>query len=138
MHRRASFLVPVLALSACSWGYDGYDYRYGHDYGGYRYHGRQWAPGEHPLSPRAHRDALSGPGVEILDEWLRDTGEGRAIVSLGWRDARRGDVSEDVAHRVNIWFRRFADSDRDMTLTDPEIRRALVRAAAPHLRRRQG
>lgn len=135
MPRRALLLVPLLSLAACAWGYDGYEYGYGRDYGDYAYQGHDWAPGTHPRSPRPHEGALTGPGVDILDEWLRDTREGRAIVSLGFRDARHGEVSEDVAHRANIWFRRYADANRDMTITDPEIRLALVTAAAPHLHR---
>ena len=55
--------------------------------------------------------------------------EGVTIVSLGFRDAAEGEVSEDVAHRANIWFRRYADSNRDMRITDEEIRVALVQAA---------
>ena len=78
--------------------------------------------------------ALSGPGVEILDDWLKETAEGRAIVTLGFRDAGHGAVSEDVAHRANIWFRRYADRDRDMIITDPEIRTALVAAAGRYFR----
>ncbi len=119
-------LVSMLALSACTTGY-------GHHRGGDpHYRGSEWR-GLHPSAPRPHLGELSGPGVEILDEWLRDTDEGRAILSLGWREARRGEISEDIAHRANIWFRRYADQDRDMVLTDPEIRIALVAAAAPHL-----
>jgi len=119
-------LVSMLALSACTTGY-------GHHRGDPHYGGSEWR-GLHPSAPRPHLGELSGPGVEILDEWLRETDEGKAILSLGWRDARRGEISEDIAHRANIWFRRYADRDRDMVLTDPEIRIALVAAAAPHLR----
>ena len=60
-------------------------------------------------------DELDGPGVAILDPWLgRDTRGRDDRQSPGFRDAAEGDVSEDVAHRANIWFRRYADSDRDM------------------------
>jgi len=124
MRRFHSIALPMLlGLSACA------------SYGGYAYHGREWAPGEHPRSPQPYQGELGGPGLDILDEWLRETEEGRAVVSLGWREARHGHVSEDTAHRANIWFRRYADSNRDMTITDPEIRAALVAAATPHLRR---
>ncbi len=128
MRRHA--LVTVLALSglsACSWGYDGY---YGH--GGYAYRGSAWAPEARPL----YQGDLRGPGVDILDDWLKETPEGRAIVTLGWRDAGDGVVSEDVAHRANVWFRRYADHDGDMIITDPEIRTALVAAAGRYLHRR--
>jgi hypothetical protein len=81
-----------------------------------------------------HSGPLHGPGLELLDPWLKDTPEGRAIVTLGFRDAARGFVDEDVAHRANIWFRRYADGDGDMRVTDPEIRTALVAAAGPYLR----
>jgi len=83
----------------------------------------------------AHEGELSGPGLAILDDWLKDTREGRVIVTMGWREAGRGFVSEDVAHRANIWFRRYADRNRDMTITDPEIRTALVAAAGRWTRR---
>jgi hypothetical protein len=56
------------------------------------------------------------------------------VVTLGFREAGEGFVSEDVAHRANIWFRRYADEDRDMRITDPEIRTALVQAAGRYLR----
>jgi hypothetical protein len=85
--------------------------------------------------PRAHEGELSGPGVAILDDWLKNTREGRAIVTMGFAEAHRGLVSEDVAHRANIWFRRYADHNRDMTITDAEIRTALVHAAGRWTRR---
>lgn len=93
------------------------------------YDGSQWA-GPRPMSG----GDLHGPGLEILDPWLRETVEGRTIVTLGFRDSALGFVSEDVAHRANIWFRRYADHDRDMKITDAEIRTALVAASGPHLR----
>ena len=81
-----------------------------------------------------YRGDLRGPGLEILDPWLRETREGRAIVTLGFSDAAEGFVSEDTAHRANIWFRRYADENCDMRITDPEIRTALVAAAGRYLR----
>lgn len=99
--------MAVLGLSACATWYDDY----GYDYGDYRYHGEDY----------------SGSG-DILDPWLADTDEGRAIVALGFAGA----TDPATAHRANIWFRRYADSDRDMRLTDPEIRLALVQASREH------
>lgn len=123
---RPSILLALAGLSACSWGYDGY----GYPYGDYAYRGSEWR--DH--AARDLPDALTGPGVEILDDWLKGTREGRAIVTLGFRDAGTGEVSEDVAHRANIWFRRYADSNRDRVITDPEIRTALVAAASRYTR----
>lgn len=133
MHRRALLITLALAgLSACSWGYDGYGYGAYSAYGpaGPAYRGREWAEPRRP-----YEGELTGPGLAILDDWLKETPEGRAIVTLGFGAAGGGVVSEDVAHRVNIWFRRYADHDRDMTITDPEIRTALVAAAGRYIRR---
>jgi hypothetical protein len=94
----------------------------------YAYGGGEWA-GE-----RGEVEELDGPGVAILDPWLAETREGRSIVTTGFSDAAEGEVSEDVAHRANIWFRRYADSDRDMRITDEEIRVALVAAGSHHSR----
>ena len=44
-------------------------------------------------------------------------------------------ISEETADRANIWFRRYADSNHDMTITDPEIRTALVAAGGRYIRR---
>lgn len=94
----------------------------------YAYRGDEWA------TRRPYAGELRGPGVDILDPWLIETPEGRAVVTLGFRDAGNGFVSEDVAHRANIWFRRYADHDCDMRVTDVEIRTALVAAAGRYLR----
>jgi hypothetical protein len=136
MRRRTLLtMFGLVGLSACAWGYDDY-------YGASRweggaspaYHGREWA------APRAVRTPfegeLSGPGLAQLDDWLKDTPEGRAIVTLGFTDAARGQISAETADRANIWFRRYADSDHDLILTDPEIRTALVAASSRYRIRR--
>jgi hypothetical protein len=127
MSRRAFLVTLAFAgLAACSWGYDGYGES------GYAYRGRAWAEPRQTRMP--YEGALTGPGVAILDDWLKETPEGRAVVTLGFSDAGRGAISEDTAHRANIWFRRYADTNHDMTITDPEIRTALVAGARRHLR----
>ena len=115
--------LAALLLSGCAT--DGY---YG-DPSGYGYDGREWA-GER----RPYAGELQGPGVALLDPWLLETEEGRAVVTLGFYDAAEGYVSEEIAHRANIWFRRYADHDGDQRITDPEIRTALVAAAGRYLR----
>jgi hypothetical protein len=142
----AAAALALTALGGCAYedhgfgpGYGDYrygppgaygDYRYGPPgaYGDYRYSGDDWRG---PWA-RPYDGPLTGPGVGILDPWLRETREGRDIVTLGFREAGRGYLSEEVAHRANIWFRRYADINRDMLLTDPEIRVALVQAARDH------
>ncbi|MDP8994446.1 MAG: hypothetical protein M3N07_05605 [Pseudomonadota bacterium] len=89
---------------------------------GYRYEGDAWAT-RHGGGP------FTGPGAALLDPWLAETREGQAIVRMGWRGARDGWIDPQTAHRANIWFRRYADVDRDLCLTDAEIRTALVTGA---------
>jgi hypothetical protein len=129
MSRRTLFTFLGLAgLSACALGYDDYYSRPDPEMVAHpAYHGREWS------APRAVRmpfeGALTGPGLAQLDDWLKDTPEGRAIVTLGFSDAAGGVISADTADRANIWFRRYADTNHDMTITDPEIRTALVAAS---------
>ena len=118
------------ALAGCAYD-DGYGYGpgYGHGgdaglYGGYRYEGRDFAYG-----PRDGRPYFRGRGARLLDPWLAYTVEGQEIVSMGFSAARDGSIGEQTAHRANIWFRRHADTNRDMYLTDEEIRIALVNGA---------
>lgn len=132
--RRAYWAALLLVgVTACSWGYD--EHYYGTP-AGYApppapvYHGRRWAAPRQPYSGN-----LTGPGVAQLDDWLKDTPEGRAIVTLGFRDAANGVISGETADRANLWFRHYADSNRDMTLTDAEIRTALVAAAGRYAHR---
>ncbi|MDP8914058.1 MAG: hypothetical protein M3N39_10840, partial [Pseudomonadota bacterium] len=72
---------------------------------------------------------LDGPGAHILDPWLALTSEGRDILALGFNAGANGTISREMADRANVWFRRYADNDRDMRLTDEEIRLALAHAA---------
>lgn len=120
MNKRAITLLAAfgaLAASGCATSRD------------HAYDGGDWAGPR-----RAHDGELNGPGVALLDPWLLETREGRAVVTLGFSEAANGIVSEDVAHRANIWFRRYADENCDMRITDPEIRTALVSAAGQYLR----
>jgi len=119
--RRSACLILFAAFGLSACGHDGHQGRH-----------RIGFVSE-PRQPFA--GALHGPGLAILDDWLKETREGRLVVTMGWGEAHAGYVSEDVAHRVNVWFRRYADRDRDMILTDPEIRTALVAAAGRWARR---
>ena len=135
MRRRTILtMLGLAALSACAWGYDDY---YGSE--GWTaarpmpaYRGRAWAAPRPMRTP--YEGALTGPGLAQLDDWLKDTPEGRAIVTLGFTDAAGGVISEATADRANIWFRRYADTNHDMTITDAEIRTALVAASRRYVR----
>lgn len=118
----------VFGLAACAHD-DFHDAPIYAPYGPYAYAGQAWA------ERRPYSGDLRGPGVALLDPWLRETTEGRAIVTLGFHAAAEGYVSEAIADRANIWFRHYADSDSDMRITDPEIRTALVSAAGRFIRR---
>jgi hypothetical protein len=121
--------IILLAASIGGLGSGGCVTDYGPGYGDYGYSGGHWAGPRQP-----YEGELDGPGVELLDRWLIETAEGRAVVTLGFSDAANGFVTEDVAHRANIWFRRYADENRDLRITDPEIRTALVTATGQYLR----
>ena len=122
MRPTALALLALLAASACTtypgrYGYNDryYDYAYDrqpHHGGRYAYDGDEWGSD--------WRDDL-----DRLDPWLEETEEGREIVrrQLG----RRG--SGVTPRDLNISFRVAADANRDMRLTDGEIRLALVRWA---------
>lgn len=105
-----AILASALGVTSCAY-YDDYG-QAAHGYGDYRYQGERF----------------SGRGAGMLDPWLVSTPEGRDIVMLGFGDDAGG-ISEEKADRANIWFRRYADTDRDLRLTDEEIRIALVQAS---------
>lgn len=110
MRRFAAPLLCLLAVTACA--HD--PYRYGppgHD-DGYGYAGDQWSG--HDMDE-----------LFRLDPWLEDTREGQVIVDRSLGEAHHPEAVRDL----NIRFRHFADTDRDLALTDDEIRLALVRCA---------
>ena len=110
MRRLAAPLLCLLAVSACAhhpYGYGSPDY--GDDYG---YQGNEWSG--HDMDE-----------LFQLDPWLEDTREGQVIVGRSLGEAYHAEAIRDL----NIRFRRFADTDRDLRLTDYEIRLALVRCA---------
>lgn len=105
-------LALALGVTSCAY-YDDYGMQQAHGYGDYGYDG----------------GAYSGRRGELLDPWLASTAEGQQIVRMGFADHPSGRISEESAHRANVWFRRYADTNRDLRLTDEEIRIALVQAA---------
>jgi hypothetical protein len=123
MRRIASILLAggLTALTGACTTYDPYAQPLPYD-------GSAWAASRQPF-----QGELTGPGVAILDPWLRETREGQAVVTLGFNEAIEGVISEPVAQRANAWFRRYADQNCDMRLTDAEIRTALVTAAGRYL-----
>jgi hypothetical protein len=125
-----ALLALALGVSACAY-YDDYGsgYAYGPPggslYGDYMYAGAAYDRGTWD----ERRIRLGGSGADLLDPWLALTSEGRDILALGFNAGANGTISRDMADRANVWFRRYADSDRDMHLTDEEIRIALAHAA---------
>lgn len=65
-----------------------------------------------------------------LDPWLADTWQGRKFVRDHYRVTRWNTIDEDDAENANVFFRRWADHDRDFRLTDTEIRTALNHVAS--------
>lgn len=107
MRRLALPLLAALGLTACA-----HD-PYGDGYGDYAYAGDNW-------------DAPRNEYLEALDPWLENTDEGRDIV---YRWTEQGGGYRGSVRALNVQFRRFADTDRDLRLTDEEIRLALIRCA---------
>ena len=130
--RALTLLLAVAGLSACAYSND-YGYGYGPTYpaygtaryGDYRYDGADYYPG----SWNGNAAPISGAGAQMLDPWLAQTTEGRTIVSTHIDLDHDGHITSGAAQRANVWFRRYADSDGDMRLTDPEIRMALVQGS---------
>ena len=132
-------LAGAIALSGCAGDNYGYGYRqapashagtYDRDYRhGNGYHG------DHGYGVR-HANPFNGDGGSNLDPWLSDTREGQKFVTdhydVGY-DGQRRDADADEA---NVFFRRWADTDRDYRLTDAEIRTALVHVAHNYRYRR--
>jgi hypothetical protein len=112
-------LAAALGVAGCE-TYDDYGYRDDDRYGGYEYRGDDYE--------RLGNDcpAFGGAGGDRLDPWLACTDEGRDLVRTLYDRDRDERLDADTADEANVWFRRYADQDRDLCLTDPEIRAALV------------
>lgn len=112
----ALLFAAALAVSGCATRHHDYGYGNGDDvsYAGAEY-------------DRLGNDCgtFTGSGGDRLDPWLACTGEGEDLVRVMF-SGRDGRIDEATADRANIWFRRHADTNRDMRLTDPEIKAALV------------
>jgi hypothetical protein len=123
-----ALFVAALGTAACETYYDDYGRHGGGRWGGYDYVGGDY--------DRIGNDCgfFRGSGGGLLDPWLACTQEGQGIVRAGFDRGKNRRISEATAERANIWFRRHADTDRDLRLTDPEVRIALVNGAR-HLRR---
>ncbi|TFI60179.1 hypothetical protein E2493_00235 [Sphingomonas parva] len=115
-----TLFATALGVAACE-TYNDYDHGYGrHDYGRYDYSGRDY--------DRLGNDCgfFEGAGGDLLDPWLACTREGQQLVRDRYDQDEDRRLTEATAEEANIWFRRYADENGDMRLTDPEIRAALV------------
>jgi hypothetical protein len=115
----AALLVAALGVTGCATA----DRMAGpgHARGDYRYTGENYQ--------RLGNDcpAFGGAGGRMLDPWLACTREGQDLVRYRYgRESER--LNPAMADQLNIWFRKHADTNRDLCLTDPEIRTALVNA----------
>jgi hypothetical protein len=124
----AALFTAAVGVSACA-VYDDFAYGraygyHGHRYGDYRYQGSDYSGWSRTS------DAFKGGGAPLLDPWLGLTEEGQAVVRARFDEGRPGHLRPQSAHRANAWFRRYADQDRDLSLTDQEIRTALLSASA--------
>lgn len=116
----ASLFTMAVGVSACAY-YNDHAHASPGGFGLYRYQGGAYAG----IEPAAH---FTGTGAELLDPWLASTREGRRLVSTRFDARRDGRISAETAHHANLRFGRYADTDRDLQLTDEEIRRALMAA----------
>ena len=117
-----ALFTAALSMAACATYYDD-DRGYGRGgYGGYHYEGRDYQR----IGNRC--GFFHGSGGDRLDPWLACTHEGQEIIRRGFDEGQNRRISRNTADRANVWFRRHADRNRDMRLTDREIRIALTDA----------
>jgi hypothetical protein len=69
---------------------------------------------------------VGGGGADHLDPWLNGTQPGQRLVLAFFDRNANGRIGLDRADEANRWFRRFADRDHDLRVTDDEINRALI------------
>jgi hypothetical protein len=124
----AALFTAAVGVSACA-VYDDFAYGraygyHGHRYGDYRYQAATIRAGAAlPTRSRAAALPCSTRG------WPRRAKARRSSAPAS-TTAAPGHLGAQSAHRANAWFRRLADQDGDLRLTDQEIRTALLRAAA--------
>jgi opacity protein-like surface antigen len=111
--------VAAIGAAACTSYYDDYG-RSHRGYGGYDYVGRDY--------DRLGNDCrfFTGEGGDMLDPWLACTREGQALVRDRYDEDEDRRLTAATADEANIWFRRHADTNRNMRLTDAEVKAALV------------
>ena len=73
---------------------------------------------------------VGGTGADRLDPWLAGTRAGQKLVLVRFDRNHNGEIGSDRAWQANRWFRRFADTNRDLWITDREISLALQRIDA--------
>jgi hypothetical protein len=118
----AALLTASLGAAGCAtYHEDGYGHR--GRYGGYDYSGGDYDRLGNDC------DSFSGSGGDLLDPWLACTSEGQDLVRRMFDKGQNRRISTKTADRANVWFRRHADHNRDLRLTDPEIKAALVNHA---------
>ena len=112
-----TLFAAALGAAACA---TYYDEGRGRGYGGYDYAGEDYQ--------RLGNDCgfFEGEGGDLLDPWLACTREGRQLVRDRYDQDEDRRVSVETANEANVWFRRYADQNHDMRLTDPEVKAALV------------
>lgn len=69
---------------------------------------------------------VGGDGAKHLDPWLNGTQPGQRLILAFFDRNYNGRIGIDRAGEANRWFRRFADRDHDLRVTDDEINRGLV------------
>lgn len=94
---------------------------------GHGYHDR--APdGSYPVYAGGHfgEYGVGGDGARHLDPWLNGTQPGQRLILAFFDRNYNGRIGVDRAGEANRWFRRFADRDHDLRVTDDEINRGLI------------
>jgi len=106
------FILALAGAAALAGSAIAADYRADDAYPHYR--GGGYGPG-----------GIGGTGAALLDPWLAGTRAGQRLVLARFDRNHNGEIGSDRAGQANRWFRRFADRDRDLWLTDREIAMAL-------------
>jgi hypothetical protein len=109
-----AFLSLVGGCATPGWQGQDFNYRY--------------ADGSYPVYSGGDYGAygVGGDGAKRLDPWLNGTQPGQRLVLAFFDHNENGRIGIDRAGEANRWFRRFADRDHDLRVTDSEINRGLI------------